>query len=109
LRDEAGQSLLCIRLKLEMLGKTAPEPLRRSLAETRELTERTIAEIRRIIAALSPAVLETTGPRGSAPAEGQSVSRYLPRPRPAAFTVAPRRAAQGDRNRRFPPGTGMLP
>jgi signal transduction histidine kinase len=50
LHDEAGQSLLCIRLKLEMLGKTAPEPLRQSLAEARELTERTIAEIRRIIA-----------------------------------------------------------
>jgi len=61
LHDEAGQSLLCIRLKLEMLGKTAPEPLRRSLDETRELTERTIAEIRRIIAALSPAVLEQLG------------------------------------------------
>ena len=28
LHDEAGQSLLCIRLKLEMLGKTAPENLR---------------------------------------------------------------------------------
>jgi signal transduction histidine kinase len=61
LHDEAGQSLLCIRLKLEMLGKTAPEPLRQSLAEARELTERTIAEIRRIIAALSPAVLEQLG------------------------------------------------
>jgi signal transduction histidine kinase len=41
LHDEAGQSLLCIRLKLEMLGKTAPEPLRQSLAEARELTEPT--------------------------------------------------------------------
>jgi two-component system, NarL family, sensor histidine kinase UhpB len=61
LHDEAGQSLLCIRLKLEMLGKTAPEPLRQSLAEARELTEPTIAEIRRIIAALSPAVLEQLG------------------------------------------------
>jgi signal transduction histidine kinase len=61
LHDEAGQSLLCIRLKLEMLGKTAPESLRQPLVETRELTERTIAEIRRIIAALSPAVLEQLG------------------------------------------------
>jgi signal transduction histidine kinase len=61
LHDEAGQSLLCIRLKLEMLGKTAPEALWQSLAEARELTERTIAEIRRIIAALSPAVLEQLG------------------------------------------------
>ena len=61
LHDEAGQSLLCIRLKLELLGKAAPADLRRPLAETRELTERTIGEIRRIIAALSPAVLEQLG------------------------------------------------
>lgn len=61
LHDEAGQSLLCVRLKLEMLGKTAPGKLRRPLAGTRQLVERTIAEIRRIIAALSPAVLEQLG------------------------------------------------
>jgi signal transduction histidine kinase len=61
LHDEAGQSLLCIRLKLEMLGKTAPESIRASLAEIRELTEHTISEIRRTIAALSPAVLEQLG------------------------------------------------
>ena len=57
LHDEAGQSLLCIRLKLELMGNRAPAGLRGPLAETRRLTERTIAEIRRIIAALSPAAL----------------------------------------------------
>jgi signal transduction histidine kinase len=61
LHDEAGQSLLCIRLKLEMLGNTAPENLRGPITETRELTEHTIAGIRRTIAALSPAVLEQLG------------------------------------------------
>jgi signal transduction histidine kinase len=61
LHDEAGQSLLCIRLKLEMLGKTAPESMRASIAETRVLTEHTISEIRRTISALSPAVLEQLG------------------------------------------------
>jgi signal transduction histidine kinase len=61
LHDEAGQSLLCVRLKLEMLGKTAPQALRAPIDETRELTERTIIEIRRIIGALSPAVLEQLG------------------------------------------------
>lgn len=61
LHDEAGQSLLCIRLKLEMLGKSAPEALQGPLEETRKLTERTITEIRRIIGALSPAVLEQLG------------------------------------------------
>jgi len=61
LHDEAGQSLLCIRLKLELLGKSAPQELRAPLEETRKLTERTITEIRRIISALSPAVLEQLG------------------------------------------------
>ena len=61
LHDEAGQSLLCIRLKLEMLGKSAPEELQAPLEETRRLTEHSIMEIRRIIGALSPAVLEQLG------------------------------------------------
>jgi len=61
LHDEAGQSLLCIRLKLEMMGNTAPESLRGPITETRELTEHTITGIRRTIAALSPAVLEQLG------------------------------------------------
>ena len=61
LHDEAGQSLLCIRLKLEMMGATAPENLRGPITETQELTEHTIAGIRRTIAALSPALLEQLG------------------------------------------------
>ena len=64
LHDEAGQSLLCIRLQLEMLEQELPpeaEALRRRLAETRDLTEHTIVEVRRLIAALSPSVLEQTG------------------------------------------------
>jgi len=61
LHDEAGQSLLCIRLKLELLGKTAPESLRGPIDEARELAEHTISEIRRAIADLSPAVLEQLG------------------------------------------------
>lgn len=74
LHDEAGQSMLCIRLQLEMLeeslakaGETPKseilrsEPFKKKLSETRDLTERTILEIRRLIAALSPAVLEQLG------------------------------------------------
>lgn len=64
LHDEAGQSMLCIRLQLEMIeGNLIPEAgeLRGKLQETRDLTERTILEIRRLIAALSPAVLEQLG------------------------------------------------
>jgi two-component system sensor histidine kinase DegS len=64
LHDEAGQSMLCIRLQLEMLEKSLPPALshvRDKLLETIEVTEKTIIEIRRIIAALSPAVLEQLG------------------------------------------------
>jgi signal transduction histidine kinase len=64
LHDEAGQSMLCIRLQLEMIEESLePEDgkLKGKLQETRDLTERTILEIRRLIAALSPAVLEQLG------------------------------------------------
>jgi signal transduction histidine kinase len=64
LHDEAGQSMLCIRLQLEMLEKSLPPPMseiRSKLLETIDVTEKTIIEIRRIIAALSPAVLEQLG------------------------------------------------
>jgi len=64
LHDEAGQSMLCIRLQLEMIEGTLPPEdvsLKGKLQETRDLTERTILEIRRLIAALSPAVLEQLG------------------------------------------------
>ncbi len=64
LHDEAGQSLLCLRLHLELLERTATglsPALREGLAEARALTERTITEIRRLIGDLSPAVLEQLG------------------------------------------------
>ena len=64
LHDETGQSLLCVRLQIEMLEQSLPETERvwkDKLAETRDLTERTILEMRRLIAALSPAVLEQLG------------------------------------------------
>ncbi len=64
LHDEAGQSLLCMRLQMEMLENSLPpertEWLGR-LREVRDLTEHTILEMRRLIAALSPAVLEQLG------------------------------------------------
>ncbi len=63
LHDEAGQSLLCLRLQLEMLeqkARAAPA-LRAELAEGRRLLERTIEELRRLVADLSPALLEQLG------------------------------------------------
>jgi signal transduction histidine kinase len=63
LHDEAGQSLLCIRLQMELIEQELPEggAGRAKLREARDLTERTILEMRRLIAALSPAVLEQLG------------------------------------------------
>jgi len=64
LHDEAGQSLLCIRLQMELLEQSLPDSesgSRAKLREARDLTERTILEMRRLIAALSPAVLEQLG------------------------------------------------
>ena len=64
LHDEAGQSLLCIRLQIELIEQSLPESeheWRSKLGEARDLTERTILEMRRLIAALSPAVLEQLG------------------------------------------------
>jgi signal transduction histidine kinase len=61
LHDEAGQSLLLVRLELDRLEKTAPEETRDALRQARELTERSIEEVRRAVAALSPAVLERLG------------------------------------------------
>ncbi len=64
LHDEAGQLLLYLRLQLEMLERLVPEqhsPVRQGLAGARELLERTIVEIRRLLADLSPAVLEQLG------------------------------------------------
>lgn len=64
LHDETGQSLLCVRLQLELLEQSLPgseQDAKNKLGETRDLTERTILEMRRLIAALSPAVLEQLG------------------------------------------------
>ena len=61
LHDEAGQSLLLLRLQLEMIERDAPALLRPRLAETRAIVERTVAELRRLIAALSPTVLDRLG------------------------------------------------
>ncbi len=61
LHDEAGQLLLLLRLKLEMMERCAPPGMRPGLAEARGLAVQTVLEVRRIIAALSPAVLERLG------------------------------------------------
>jgi signal transduction histidine kinase len=61
LHDEAGQSLLALRLQLEMMERDAGPLLQPRLAEARGLAEYTVEELRRIVAKLSPAVLERLG------------------------------------------------
>lgn len=61
LHDEAGQSLLCIRLRLEMLERAATPESRAGIAAVRAQVERTIDEVRRLIGALSPNVLDRFG------------------------------------------------
>lgn len=61
LHDEAGQSLLLLRLQLEMMERQAAPELREPLGNARVVTESVITEIRRIVSALGPQVLERLG------------------------------------------------
>ncbi len=61
LHDEAGQALLLLRLQLEMMEREAPASLAGPLREARGIAEKTVEELRRIVAALSPEVLERLG------------------------------------------------
>lgn len=64
LHDEVGQSMLVIRLYLEMVQSDLPAcaaHLNARLEDTRRLTEQTINEMRRLISDLSPNVLEQLG------------------------------------------------
>ena len=63
LHDEAGQSLVVIRLQMEMIEQSLPpgSEERERLGEARDITEKTILDIRRLISDLSPAVLEQLG------------------------------------------------
>jgi signal transduction histidine kinase len=61
LHDEAGQSLLALRLQLEMMEREGGAAMRTRLAEARGIAEHTVNELRRIVAALSPSVLERLG------------------------------------------------
>lgn len=77
LHDQSGQDLLWIRLQMEMLENSisdeAGQPWKSKLSEIRDMTEKTIVEIRRLIGALSPAVLEQLG---LVPALRQLINRF---------------------------------
>jgi signal transduction histidine kinase len=105
LHDETGQSLLLLRLQLEMLEREAPEALGARLRESRTVVENTVVELRRMIAALSPTVLERLGIvpalrhlvgqfRKLYPAEVRVDVRGQPEQMPAQIQDAVYRAAQ---------------
>lgn len=76
LHDEAGQSLVVIRLQLELIELSIAaedKELRSRLAEIRDITEKTILSIRGLISDLSPAILEQLG---LAAAVRQLVNRF---------------------------------
>jgi signal transduction histidine kinase len=64
LHDDAGQSLVVIRLQIELLEMALPNENAQALAslgEIRALTEKTILGVRSLISDLSPAVLQQLG------------------------------------------------
>jgi signal transduction histidine kinase len=62
LHDETGQALMVLRFHLEMLaGETKSEEQKGKIGEALEVLDRTIEGVRRIIARLSPRVLEEFG------------------------------------------------
>jgi signal transduction histidine kinase len=65
LHDEAGQSLLLLRLQLDVLAREVPAALVARLKEARETAGHTVTELRRIVAALGPAALDHLGLEGS--------------------------------------------
>jgi signal transduction histidine kinase len=62
LHDEAGQGLMVLRLFLSgVLSESADSDLRGKIQESLTMVDRTIGDLRRIIARLSPRVLEEVG------------------------------------------------
>ena len=81
LHDEVGQALLVVRLYLEMIeGMLANDKkaARVKLKDTREVVETTIVEMRRLISALSPNVLQELGLPASIRQFVKNLSRTFP-------------------------------
>jgi two-component system, NarL family, sensor histidine kinase UhpB len=62
LHDEAGQGLMVLRLHLATLASASPDPEpRQKIEESLGMLDRTIGDLRRIIARLSPRTLDELG------------------------------------------------
>jgi signal transduction histidine kinase len=63
LHDSAGQALTAIRIHLQLIGESVPEPhpMRQLVAQTVAMTDETLEEIRRAVRMLGPAILDEIG------------------------------------------------
>ncbi len=87
LHDDIGQMLTAVQLSLDQLANSLPDLKERhqeQLSQTRELTDATMADLRRIIAAVRPGIL---GELGLLPALEWVADRSL-RPHGIAFEVS---------------------
>jgi signal transduction histidine kinase len=75
LHDETGQALMVIRLYLGMLESSSSGRSREKIRETLDVVDRTIDGIRRIIARLSPLVLQELGLVAAVRKEAKDLTR----------------------------------
>ncbi|HJT69312.1 MAG TPA: sensor histidine kinase [Terriglobales bacterium] len=77
LHDETGQALMVLRFHLEMLAGDAKDPDQESkVQESLDVLDRTIEGLRRIIARLSPRVLEELGLLAAIRREAQQLATH---------------------------------
>ena len=77
LHDETGQGLMVLRFQLEMLASDAKsDDEKAKIHESLDLLDRTIEGLRRMIARLSPRVLEELGLIAGIRREAQIISRH---------------------------------
>ena len=87
LHDEAGQSLLLLRLQLEMMERDAPAALRPRLAEARLITERTVERIAAHRRRAQPRGARAAGAGGRAAPAGSAVPQNTFRRREPAYFI----------------------
>ncbi|PYT52536.1 MAG: histidine kinase, partial [Acidobacteria bacterium] len=76
LHDEAGQGLMVLRLYLGTLVSESPNPeLRMKIEEAMSMLDLTIGDLRRIIARLSPRMLEELGLMAAIRKEARELSK----------------------------------
>src|SRR5215475_7446078 len=77
LHDETGQALMVLRFHLEMLaGEAKTEEQQAKVEESLEVLDRTIEGLRRIIARLSPRVLEELCLRSAIRRQAQQLTSH---------------------------------